>query len=43
MNATRAVLKELDIPFRQDWSTDKKGGKSVWGKAVNSGNVVTLR
>ena len=42
MNATRAVLKELDIPFRQDWSTDK-GGKSVWGKAVNSGNVVTLR
>ena len=23
MNATRAVLKELDIPFRQDWSTDE--------------------
>ena len=42
MNATRAVLKELDIPFRQDWSTDESG-KSVWGKAVNSGNVVTLR
>ena len=42
LNATRAVLKELDIPFKQDWSTDK-GGKSVWGKAVNSGNAVTLR
>lgn len=41
MEATEQVLEELGIPFRQDWDADE-AGKTVWGKAENSGNSVTL-
>lgn len=41
MEATEQVLEELGIPFRQDWDADETG-KTVWGKAENSGNSVTL-
>lgn len=41
MKATRYVLRELDIPFRQDW-TDEGGGQAVWGRTENGGNAVRL-
>ena len=41
MSAARHVLRELDLPFRQDWS-DGEEAQTVWGKAVNSGNAVSL-
>ncbi len=41
MKATRYVLRELDIPFRQDW-TDEGGGQVVWGRTENGGNAVRL-
>ena len=42
MDAARAVLKELNIPYRQDWSAEQ-GRKTVWGKASNNGNAVSLK
>ena len=41
LNATKTVLTELDIPFRADWNANENG-QTVWGKAENSGNAVTL-
>lgn len=41
MNAARYVLRELNIPFRQDW-TDESDGATVWGRAQNSGNSISL-
>lgn len=42
LDATLAVLKELAIPYRQDWSRDESG-RIVWGKALNNGNTVSLQ
>lgn len=40
MDAAKAVLKDLDIAFTQDWKPED--GDAVWGTAKNSGNAVTL-